>query len=428
MTRWLTTELRTSPARWPLAALLVWGVAALVDPDAQWVGWWQDTGLKVHIFTALVLGPVAGGLAAWQAGRSQPVGLASLENTSTVPGSWVGARVATSVWCLATAAMLVVGFAAFVRTGTVRWGPPPWGVLLLTLSLLAAQVAFGVALGSWLPRWVATILATTMLYAAAAPPFYFDAEHTWGRLYPTIQQSWGPNGVEDLGRLALVSAWLVTLTLLLLTLAGMRRPLLPPPRTWLVGCVIVTVGTACLVLMSPAQRGAQFFNPRGPADPVTCAGLPTARICVWQEEAQLLPPLLDAFTHLHQAGLGLHFLPDVLYLNGMPAPEGQRAEAVVVTSAVPSDQQARLIVTGAALPPIPAACFKDDGTLRFDVTGRRLVEALVSHRLGLDVPTGEDEHALTRLLAQPLPDQDAWANDAVAAANRCQTPPPPERS
>lgn len=293
-----------------MLALTVAGVAQLVLGRSQRVGWWQDTTLQVHGYAAIVVGICAAALAAWTVGRSRTSGVNQVEGVGLMPGTAVAARSVSAIWMLAAGAFMTLLVAALGRTAVVQWGVPPWGLVLLTLCLLAAQVGFGAMLGAWLPRWLAPLVAIVVLYGSMiATVFVPEGEHTWGRLYPVIQQTWDLSGVEDFGRLAVTSVWLLAAAALFMTVAGARRPWRPMPRAIVMAVAAAATAAAAAVVVPQVAQGTQFFNPRGAGDPVVCAGPAEAQVCVWQEQSQLLAPMAEAFAQLHRVGAGLDFLP-----------------------------------------------------------------------------------------------------------------------
>lgn len=424
----MRAELRTSPARWPLLALALIGIAELITGRSQWVGWWQDTALHVHTFSGIVVGIPAAALAAWTVGRSRASGVNQVEGVGRQPGPAVVARSVVAIWVLATGVFFVVLVAALARTAVVSWGVPPWGLVLMTVCLLAAQVGFGAMLGAWLPRWLAPLVAIVVLYGGAFAPIVVpDGEHTWGRLYPIIQQFWDRSGVEAFDRLAIAAAWLLAAAALCLTVAGARQPWQSVPRRSLAAVTVVAAAAAAGVLVPQVAPGAQFANARGVDDPITCAGPAEARVCVFEEQEQLLAPMADAFAQLHRAGAGLDYLPARLVQAGsQPAvdrAEGAEARTAFWTPTTADPTTAELLDTALAVstPTLPDTCYNANGENLVNSEPLSAVRDLLAARLGLPA---NDPDTLAPLLRVSSQQQDGWLNAAAAAAAACQRLPP----
>jgi hypothetical protein len=159
--RALSLEARRSPAV-PLLPLLV-AVCALLPMarHLQPVALWPTRMLDLQ-FTLQILGPFAGGLAAWVASRDGRRGMVDLVASVPYPPwrrTWI-AWAANAGW---TVLFYLAVAAVFITLGAVQatWGGPllwPPAVALLG-TLMCAAVGF--AAGTWLPgRFVAPLVGT----------------------------------------------------------------------------------------------------------------------------------------------------------------------------------------------------------------------------------------------------------------------------
>jgi hypothetical protein len=157
----LTLEARRSPAV-PLLPLLL-AVCTLLPMarHLQPVALWPTRMLDLQ-FTLQILGPFAGGLAAWVASRDGRRGMTDLLASVPYP-PWRRAWTAWAANAGWTALFYVVVAAVFITLGAVQatWGGPllwPPAVALLG-TLMCAAVGF--AAGIWLPgRFVAPLVGT----------------------------------------------------------------------------------------------------------------------------------------------------------------------------------------------------------------------------------------------------------------------------
>ncbi|MEW1953227.1 hypothetical protein [Terrabacter sp. NPDC080008] len=436
---WLLPELRTTPARWPALALALAGSVSALTGSPHWVGRWNDTTLFAHIYGSIVIGIISGIVAALIVGRSAARGVATLERTGLRTGLAVVTRAVLPVWLLAAAAFLLVLAVAAVRTATTAGsGSPAWGVVVLTLALLALQVAVGAFLGAWLPRWVAVVGTGVLLYGALVPVYLPDAERTWGRLYPVIQQRWDDDVVQHAPRMLSAAAWLVAAAGLLLVIAGCRHRATRPGAGTLATAALLAGVTAAGVLVPQVARGQQWMSTAAAVRPLHCAGPATTRVCGYSASPEDLATLAAAFADLRRAGAALDFLPAELVEYGAaiaPGEPGAPAESwdtsrhrTAAWSPVPSGMidrsRAVELVTAAAVPTLDEDCARSDLAARTDLDASRDVAATLTDRITSTVSMPLDAPAHDQLV-QLSPDlQDSWMNQAVSAAAACRPLPP----
>lgn len=426
--RILRVELRTSPALIPLAALTLLGAVQLTGADAPWVGYWQNTTLKVHLYTNIVLGIGTAAVAAWHVGRSRTPGLRVMEGTSRVAGASIVLRVVVPLWILATTGFVLLLAGAYARSALVHLGVPAWGLVVMTAALLAMQISFGAALGAWLPRRVAPVVTMVLLYGGLAAPVYIsDGERTWGRLFPVVQQVWDPGMREAPLRLMTASLWLVSAAALFVVLAGLRWVGSGRRRRTVVVAALLAAGaTAALVLVPQVPRGEQFADSFGPTDPITCTTGPGPSFCAWDADSYLLEPMAQASAEFARATKGLAYLPQTFGETGMSRRLNRPVvEITAFSRPVPSRQEALSVFIDLASPQPGPSCVAPDGNLMGVSEAARAIPALLRERLGLPLEPGEGDLAeLGQLKKLSVQEQNAWMNVAATAETSCHEPPP----
>jgi hypothetical protein len=188
-------ELRRSPALLAIPVLIGMALLAwyLFQQDEQHVGYhWPDASEDIGV-AAIFLGPAAGGLAAWAAGRHRRHGLGDLLRTT--PRSAVSREInllsATTAWIVF--AYAAAGIYLGVNTALkATWGGPVLAPILIGLLAIAVQAAIGFAAGSF-----SASLVQSRLIAAIVPVLLFLAE-----LVPVLisggEEQVGPNMTADL--------------------------------------------------------------------------------------------------------------------------------------------------------------------------------------------------------------------------------------
>ncbi len=286
----LTLEARRSPAV-PLLPLLV-AVCALLPMarHLQPVALWPTRMLDLQ-FTLQILGPFAGGLAAWVASRDGRRGMTDLLTSVPYP-PWRRAWTAWAANAGWTALFYVAVAAVFIALGAVQatWGGPllwPPAVALLGTLMCAA---LGFAAGTWLPgRFVAPLVGTGMfgLLGVAIAAGQRRIRAAW--LAPIFPSVGGQEGVFWPARADLAVVQLLFAGGLLVAAlgvaglrGGMRRGVLAATASG----VALVVAAAALIstarvdergVLVPALHNARSDRPL-PYRPV-CAGAPVT-VCL----------------------------------------------------------------------------------------------------------------------------------------------------
>jgi hypothetical protein len=138
------------------------------------VALWPQTSIDIA-FAVVFIGPAAGGLAAWVAGRDRRRGLSDLLATTPAPASKrdLTLLAATTLW------VLIAFFAAGLYLGinTAReatWGGPVWPPIFIAGLAIAAQAAIGYAAGAFAGsslwgRLIAGLVAIVLFFAQLLP-------------------------------------------------------------------------------------------------------------------------------------------------------------------------------------------------------------------------------------------------------------------
>ena len=181
-------ELRRSPALLAIPVLIGLALLAwyLFQQDEQHVSFhWPNASEDIGV-AAIFLGPAAGGLAAWAAGRDRRHGLGDLLRTTPRPAvsREINLLSATTAWIVVAyaAAGISLGVATALKAD---WGGPVLAPILIGLLAIAVQAAIGFAAGSF-----SASLVQSRLIAAIVPVVLFLAE-----LVPVLIQG----GVEQVG-------------------------------------------------------------------------------------------------------------------------------------------------------------------------------------------------------------------------------------
>jgi hypothetical protein len=171
--RMVRTEVRRSMGMWLfpfMVAVLVWMIAG----SGFWIEGLLWGGAAMLIRDTLILfGPLAGGLAAWTAGRERRRGTEELLSTTSRPAAardlaaWTG----IVAWCGLAYLSVAAGFLFYTCLNTT-WGSPVLGPITVGLAALFAHSAIGYAAGNYWPsRFVAPLVAIALYWAQAVPQF-----------------------------------------------------------------------------------------------------------------------------------------------------------------------------------------------------------------------------------------------------------------
>ncbi len=174
--RLLWIETRRSVGLWafPVLVGLAWLAWRIQQEGAghSGVALWPQTSVDIG-FAVVFLGPAAGGLGAWVAGRDRRRGLEDLLATTPTPATRraLALLAATALWALL--AFLAAGAYLGVLTAwEATWGAPVWPPLLVAALAIAVQAAIGYAAGSF-----AGSALTGRLTAALVPVGLFVAQY-----------------------------------------------------------------------------------------------------------------------------------------------------------------------------------------------------------------------------------------------------------
>jgi hypothetical protein len=154
----------------PFAAL-VWWMSTRPLPDM--VTLWPQVSANVRD-TAQLLGPLAGGLAAWLAGRAQRSKVE--EQLVTTPSSAGGREFTT--WAAATIWVVLAytaGTAAVLVQASLKatWGAPLAFPIVIALVFTVTSAALGYAAGTWVrSRFTAPLTAIILLATLTVPDIY----------------------------------------------------------------------------------------------------------------------------------------------------------------------------------------------------------------------------------------------------------------
>lgn len=259
--RLLVIEMRRSVGIWLFLAMvgLAWYASrvTLNDGIEIWVRASGQVGLSL-----VLLGPLAGGVAAWAAGRERWRGLEEL--VTTTPRSpalraivrWGG----TTAW--AVIAYFIVGAYVFIKAAAGgAWGSPSPSLLLVGLVAIVACAALGYLVGTYAPGLYAAPVTAVMLYVVLAPFRYRvlaivpglprDRVNPVEYLLPTTfvepsQYNVFHGIAPDLGPQLL--AWLSGLTIIALASVALRKqPSWSAAVALILGCGTAVVGAVSVV-------------------------------------------------------------------------------------------------------------------------------------------------------------------------------------
>ncbi|CAN5699619.1 hypothetical protein BH24ACT21_BH24ACT21_09240 [soil metagenome] len=284
----LRIEMRRSVCLW-LFPILVTALCWIIYdglPAGIWL--WPDTVSSIQA-SILLYGPLAGGLAAWAAGREQRRNLTNLLSTTSRPETARDLAIwaATTVWCgLAYGLAVLVFFSLTYFNAT--WGSPDTWPVLAGLLAIIPHAALGYAAGRWVPSRFTAPLVAVVLYGLQGI-FMFNLESSARYLAP-----YGPDpGASSvfyetsLNVYAPQSVWFVGLAALALATLGLkgRRNL----GSWaaLALAATVTVLGAVLLLRMPPPAVADERETLVPYEHVCEEGL--VPVCVHPAYETALP-------------------------------------------------------------------------------------------------------------------------------------------
>jgi hypothetical protein len=171
---WIETRRSIGLLAFPVLAGLAWLAWYLNQRSAethQGITVWPQTSIDIAFAVALV-GPAAGGLAAWVAGRDRRRGLGDLLATTPAPVTRreLTLLTATTIWALL--AFVAAGiYQGIVTAREATWGGPVWPPIFIAGLAITAQAAIGYAAGSF-----AGSPLTSRLMAGLVPILLFGAQ------------------------------------------------------------------------------------------------------------------------------------------------------------------------------------------------------------------------------------------------------------
>ncbi|MEV6209774.1 ABC transporter permease [Kitasatospora sp. NPDC051914] len=282
-------ELRRSPLLTAFPVMIAVDLLVLFGRSRYWIGVWPEASVAAQVVT-LFLGPVLGGVSAWQAGRASRAGMPEVLLAAARPG-W---RVESA----RLAATLTLGFLAYgigcLTAAAVSFGEAGPGFLwpsylLLGASTLVVFASVGHLAGRWWPSSAFTpvVCALSCFISLLALPFKFNVlagpPDTHLRPLPV----------------ALRLLWALALTVLAVTAPPRRsRAERELPRQGLsrrIRGAAITAAACSLVALAAVPAAGELRTER-PASGTTplCdraeEGAP--RVCVWPEHRKYLPELV----------------------------------------------------------------------------------------------------------------------------------------
>ncbi len=317
---------------------------------------WIDTSIVVRD-TALVLGPVLAGAAAWMAGRERVRGMEELLESTARPA---GARTlttaaATTLWGVLAYAVVAAGLIGWTYFRGA-WGEPPiWPIVTGLLTVLACA-SLGYALGAWLHSRFTAPLVAVALFSVLYFPVGLPETSPLHWLTPTIRMEGSvyyglfPNlGLEH-------SVFLTGLALASLAAAGLRRAR-KSPVAWgitLAGSFLVAVGAG--MVWAGGYRAESMFAADLPVIPHTpiCNERRPVAVCVHPAYKSLLEDLSAHANWTLEPLLGLPGVPERLEQGavGMTPEEagGTLTFADGLTLGPAASSQSKLSVISSAVP------------------------------------------------------------------------------
>ena len=171
---WIETRRSIGLLAFPVLAGLAWLAWFLQSGGRaahQGITLWPQASVDIG-FAVVFVGPAAGGLAAWVAGRDRRRGLGDLLATTPAPVTRreLTLLAATALWALL--AYVAAGiYQGVITAREATWGGPVWPPIVIAGLAIAAQAAIGYAAGSF-----AGSPLTSRLMAGLVPIVLFVAQ------------------------------------------------------------------------------------------------------------------------------------------------------------------------------------------------------------------------------------------------------------
>lgn len=259
-------EFRRNLGLWLLPIMVfLTGALALEEATSADVVLWPRVSRDI-LFSSNMLGPLAGALAAWMAGRNHRRKVEELLSTTPYPGTardatTLGGTVAWALLAYVLGALVVV--AALAPQAT--WGTPDASPVVVGLFTVLALAAVGYAAGSLLrSRFVAPTVAVVLLVAFILPRevdrlFFSTAAEDGGvrlgwvaRALSPLEWDWGDVFYRVAGPTVPLILWLLGLSALALAALSLRHRTIPVALGLAgTGGVVAVTGAVMLVSTSP---------------------------------------------------------------------------------------------------------------------------------------------------------------------------------
>lgn len=411
---------------WPIS-LMVTAVGSALLPSSLGPirqGRPNNISISVHSYAILVMGVAAAAVGAWQYARSKRSGLLEVERASPRTRSELAIRALAPVWTwFAVGYLSLLAFMmALSAYSSGQWWPSPW-ITLLTLAVLACQVALGAVIGRLLPWYLSPIVAASMVYGLYVWQLFAVRDERAQRLVPVIQEIWDPGFAPNGRSFLAVILWVASGALVLGWLAIVEVDRWFRPVTVL---VLLTALLACAtVLLRPASYPSFLASAKSEADPHVCVnGASGGVVCAYQGEASSLPARRSGLQRANQAIAGLRPARDSAVQTGLGPLGGPNPIVVDGTPGDTENDYVRLYLEE-MIPGLPDGCVNppssaDSGWVPWDFFVREVLldRAQVPFRRepGLD-------QVWNRFSALSRSQQDAWMSEAMQAIARCSLPP-----
>ena len=421
----------------PLAAAAL--VALMVNDIHTWRGIWPEG--SAHISAPLLfIGPLMGGVGAWEVRRRCLAGAARGARSRAAP--WITPLLIAHL--LSGAAVIATGALCAIIANLASGAPAGFlwpSYVLVALACLTECIAVGLLLGRLGgPAWFAPVITVMLLFlrlvitlpgSGDAMRFHFTRLFLSGRASAVLSPIGVALAVLEAG-LVVVLAWSVP-DLIAHTRAIRARTAYPWSRTHRrtvavgsLGCVVA----GALVLTSP--RLTQERRP--PKEPV-CTST-EFRICVWPDEAARLPGLTRIAERVPEQAQALGVpVPDRISSNGLEdtrSLEPGSSNFVIESDSTwfAADSAAGLLTASVA----SAQCYPHDesGRQAYFKAARELSMLLELRLQAADWPqgmrdnSGVDRAEIARIGRADEEEQQTWIDERLATMHSLAAGSDPE--
>ncbi|WP_416873726.1 hypothetical protein [Kitasatospora sp. SC0581] len=414
MIRVLLMELRRSPLRWWLPALLLIDLAALFGRSRSWIGVWPETSVAAQV-PSFYFGPALAAAAAWAAGREGRGGAMPATPTSTRPRFLPELLLLTATLVYGTAVYacgaLVAAAVSWSEAGPGFLWP---GYLVIGLTVMTGCAAAGQLVGKTIRS---TFLAPSVAgLGSLAVLAWVGSPHAFGLfvLSGSPQAQAAPAAVALRVGLALAAAGLA------LTLPDWwqaRRSVLFQARS---GLAAVGFGALLVALVAAApQAGRVQVSRSAPAQPLCTTTTP--KLCIWPEERKYLPKLASLSDRIALLPAGLFVVPDTFYEQGLRGPAHQYTDFPISEGSVWTVAESISIQILSATAPPRCKNLTEANTERMVKAswelGRWLNVTITGGPQPDDVhggPPGLDTASIDQLAGAPQAEQISWVNERLS--------------